>query len=402
MIKVSQGPVYLGKSAPLDIVAEKTYIPLSQKAAANGVATLDGNTLIPSAQLPVATTSTKGAVVMDEALNSASVNPVQNKEIFGRLSLIAPYIQKYEVSNFNNQTVVDASDLLAATGDLHALNLDLSANNNLTRLVAKGTSGNLANVSSVLVSNEAPFDNATSPQLDVSYTGLSRAALVNLFNSMPYNVGYTVVGSPTITDGIASGFSTTDYLQTSQAMSNPDYFEEVCTFTMPSSWTGTNTIKPLIVNTYHRGLDIYNPSGSIFYLHCFLRFTDNTEGGHWIASTALQPGHTYTGKLKRVDASSYVLELWENGSKIDYLDIAKDKKMLNDTAIRIGSNANNTMFEGTIDLNNTYIKENGVLWFRGTDAMTKTCSVVGCTGTPNLTADDKAICTSKGWALTVE
>ena len=84
MIKVSQGPVYLGSAAPIEIQipaseiltkteaastyltqtdaastyltqssAAGTYVAISQKAAANGVATLDSNTLIPSAQLPI-------------------------------------------------------------------------------------------------------------------------------------------------------------------------------------------------------------------------------------------------------------------------------------------------------------------------------------------------------------
>jgi len=34
------------------------------------------------------------------------------------------------------------------------------------------------------VSNTAPFDGA-SPQIDISYTGMDRVALVNLFNSLP-------------------------------------------------------------------------------------------------------------------------------------------------------------------------------------------------------------------------
>ena len=59
------------------------------------------------------------------------------------------------------------------------------------------------------------------------------------------------------------------------------------------------------------------------------------------------------------------------------------------------------VYEGGIDLNNSYIKVNGIPWFTGKAAMTKTCSVVGCTGTADLTAEDKAIATDKGWALTL-
>lgn len=58
-----------------------TYVALTQKGSANGVATLDANTLVPSSQLPTATSSTQGAVMVDSALSSTSTNPVQNSVI---------------------------------------------------------------------------------------------------------------------------------------------------------------------------------------------------------------------------------------------------------------------------------------------------------------------------------
>lgn len=62
------------------------------------------------------------------------------------------------------------------------------------------------------VSNEAPFT-GTSPQIDVSYTGLDRDALIELFNSMPGYMKLNKVGEPTIdSNGVTSGFSSGDYL----------------------------------------------------------------------------------------------------------------------------------------------------------------------------------------------
>lgn len=46
-------------------------IPTSEKAAANGVATLDANTKVPAAQLPLATASTAGAVVVGTNIDVA-------------------------------------------------------------------------------------------------------------------------------------------------------------------------------------------------------------------------------------------------------------------------------------------------------------------------------------------
>ena len=58
-----------------------TYVLLTQKGSANGVATLDANTLVPATQLPAATTTTKGAVIVDSTISSSSTNPVQNSAI---------------------------------------------------------------------------------------------------------------------------------------------------------------------------------------------------------------------------------------------------------------------------------------------------------------------------------
>lgn len=56
----------------------------------------------------------------------------------------------------------------------------------LERLTMGGYSGAvISGLKGITVSSSAPFDHTTSPQIDVSYTGLDRAALVNLFNSMP-------------------------------------------------------------------------------------------------------------------------------------------------------------------------------------------------------------------------
>lgn len=64
--------------------------------------------------------------------------------------------------------------------------LDLSQAKQITRLGIYGSASNfITGLKGLMVSNEAPFSHATSPQLNVSYTGLSRMALVNLFHSLP-------------------------------------------------------------------------------------------------------------------------------------------------------------------------------------------------------------------------
>lgn len=64
--------------------------------------------------------------------------------------------------------------------------LDFRSAKSAKKVGCYGTSANkMLGLKGLLVSNEAPFDDTGSPQINVSYTGLDRAALVNLFNSMP-------------------------------------------------------------------------------------------------------------------------------------------------------------------------------------------------------------------------
>ena len=78
------------------------------------------------------------------------------------------------------------SSFLTENTKLNNTILDLSEANDLKYLVANGTTSNFqSGLVGVFVSPEAPFDYATAPQINVSYTGLDRAALVALFNSLP-------------------------------------------------------------------------------------------------------------------------------------------------------------------------------------------------------------------------
>lgn len=64
--------------------------------------------------------------------------------------------------------------------------LDFSNCVAMTNLGVYGTSSYFIDgLKGVIVSSSAPFSNATAPQINVSYTGLDRTALVALFNSLP-------------------------------------------------------------------------------------------------------------------------------------------------------------------------------------------------------------------------
>ncbi len=103
-------------------------------------------------------------------------------------ALNVKYLKKFPSLNPALQTTnaLNITNLIS----LEPTVLDLSQANNKTYIKIAGDSSNFcAGVKGLLVSNEAPFDSTTSPQLNVSYTGMDRAALVNLFNSMPTVTG---------------------------------------------------------------------------------------------------------------------------------------------------------------------------------------------------------------------
>ena len=288
----------------------------------------------------------------------------------------------------------DLTDIITNDTELKPTTIDLSNQNNTIKLGIHGDSTHqLGNLEFVKVSTEAPFDSATSPQINVSYTGLGRSALINLFKSMPYNVGYTVVGSPTIVDGVASGFSSSNYLDIQKFTGYNSDFE----FNVAFSTSDTTPTCGLLSGSSY----LY---GGILIVDNKARFSariqaETTQTFTVSSNVSLSTNTSYIANAKR-EGNVLTLKLYKNGVLEDTAtgDLTDVILSSNIAAIRIGRNANGS-FNGSIDLNNTYIKVNGVPWFTGKAAMTKTCSVVGCTGTSSLTAEDKAIVTGKGWLL---
>ena len=307
----------------------------------------------------------------------------------------------FRVSNIKKLPAFDFSAsqrlaiFLTENTNLEDMILDVSAATNLKQIEVFGTSSKRQDgLKGLYVSSSAPFDYATAPQIKVSYTGLSRAALVNLFKSMPYNVGYTVVGSPTITNGVASGFSVSDYVNLSSTLTS---FDEIVLSFIPDTYSsGRNVLFKTGINDYRGAFQqVSDTQGQYFYTK-----TDNTAGNRYVPCT---PGIVNIFKIQYISENSISCILSRQGyedSTFDLTDVDISATFGGSIYLGRGTSAYNA-WSGSIDLNNTYIKVNGVPWFRGTAAMTKNCTIVGCTGTADLTADDKAIATGKGWELTV-
>ncbi len=376
--------------------------------------------ILQDGQLAIRTVVQNGTVVSGVSATdtTALVQTAEGKQLCVKTVLVGPggdphtqeyayMVQQLVMNKYQTQTIINANDLVRNTASLNPFVLDLSENTVLTKLTATGTSENVeTGLTGVIVSPQAPLDNVTSPQIDVSYTGLNKAALVNLFNSMPYNVGYTTEGSPTITDGVASGFSDSNYLKVAGSFSEEGDIDIVVELTTddltaqqyPFSWN----CKPASANR-HCGLYIIQ-DGKYGFL---VRDTaDNNYQNTAPFAYALSANTTYSLRLS-FTAADKSLKMGASTDGVNYtyginITLTANLCPMNGNVIQMGrAIPSNNSFLGSIDLNETYIKVNGKPFFRGTAAVTKTVSVVGCTGTADLTAEDKAIAEDKGWAITL-
>lgn len=272
--------------------------------------------------------------------------------------------------------------------------LDLSNLSKMEKVAVNGTADRkMEGLKGLLVSPNAPFT-GSSPQINASYTGLSKSALVSLFESAPYNVGYTKVGNPTIVDGVASGFSNSDYLHLASVPNFANDFEIGITFTL------NNTSNCTIIgndNYYYQGIVLYSTNAPGFTL-CGTNYSVSVS----LPKNTIQLEHTYHIVVKR-EGNSLSISAFENNQMIasNQASIGDDFLYRTIYTYQIGKGPDG-IFNGSIDLNQTYIKVNGVPWFTGKTAMTKTCSIVGATGAADLTQEDKNIILNKGWSLTVQ
>ena len=283
--------------------------------------------------------------------------------------------------------------------------LDLSNLSKMEKVAVNGTvNRKMEGLKGLLVSPNAPFT-GSSPQINVSYTGLSKSALVSLFESAPYNVGYTKVGSPTIVNGVASGFSSSAELQLNSAIpQNINTFEYLT--------------KARMDETGKHGILLGRATGSEAYFaiqgnsHRFNIYNDG-----WITGStelSLQTWYWFKVIFYGTEYKGYTLQ--DNNYKINTLPSLSQWDLqwttpadgkaswVKGSWCSLGRNSifTSEYLHGSIDLNETYIKVNGVPWFTGKPAMTKTCSIVGAAGTADLTQEDKNIILNKGWSLTVQ
>ena len=274
-------------------------------------------------------------------------------------------------------------DFITNATALKEINIDVRLAPNLLRIGCYGTSQYfMQGFKGLRVSNQAPFTGA-APQINVSYTGMDRTALVQLFNDLPYNVGYEAVGSPTISSGVVSGFSSSDYVKATNinAISLSDihsYTTRVC-FTTGDSLAVNNQIIGG-VNAYFGFRQATGPQGS---LRAVIFDVRNGLFKDLLITTSLQVNTSYIAEQVSNQNECYARFSADGGTtwtRVDTEGTSSYSTSFQNINIGYGTFG---AFTGSIDLNNTYIKINDVYWFRGQPAMTKTLSCVGCSGNQN-------------------
>ena len=346
------------------------------------------------------------------------VGPQSSPSLFGSFNgakvkkVVFKNVKASNVSGcFNNTTDLEefkgidfsattfAHDFITNATNLKNTVIDMSTATGLRSLGIYGDATHfIGGLKGLIVSNQAPF-NHSSLLINVSYTGLDRTAIVNLFNSLPTVSGgqiiditgctgnqnkLTIVGSPTISNGEVSSFSDNNYITLINTPFSSSNILDIRIKFIPTEiaqgyllWTqgvGNGIYLTVVNNQLRYGIACGGNSG----------ITQATAGETYSIQTLNVP--YYMHFLFNPHTLNYKLGLSSDGNNPVWgLDRAANA-VPNVTGIGFGkTNSTGFYLRGSIDLNETYIKVNDELWF-GREQY--------------LLPEDKTIATSKGWSLT--
>lgn len=190
-------------------------------------------------------------------------------------------------------------------------------------------------------------------------------------------VGYTIVGSPTIVDGVVSGFSGSDYLIIPIATeisfdTDVDFYFKLTADDQATTQYYTRFQQRTTQATRNTGLGVSVAGGTRRWVLNLYETNDTAHLKYSTSSYSVADNTTY-----------YVHFHWDNKNKNAKIDISNDgveytnvitENMPNGIAPILTTNFwlgryNSSIFwGGNIDLNNTYIKINNKLWFNGQPA----------------------------------
>ena len=188
-----------------------------------------------------------------------------------------------------------------------------------------------------------------------------------------HNVGYTIIGSPTITDGVVSGFSSSDRLKLTPALvfATNDNIEYNFVFTTGQS-IGTEWLFGYLTDSLWSGIYITSTKVNV----PFTRYNDTNY--YCSVDYSLQTSTTYRINVKRINGT-VTSTLYDSSNTLlasNTNNIPYEVSSANNT---IGTNPSYSYggaFTGSIDFNNTYIKANGVTLFNGKQTASPTVNEV--------------------------
>lgn len=176
-------------------------------------------------------------------------------------------------------------------------------------------------------------------------------------------VGYTVVGSPTITDGVASGFSASNYLQLSSYLNIPasSDFEMQFKFTLDEDVSADRYI-------FTGGYDGTGYSAGLHLTPDRKLYVEFWGLAVFLTSNMFTLGHTNVIKLVRSNNSQITLYVSDNGGDFEVWGTATSSAAYNPTTYLpvIGNSLTSQkspFVSGSIDLNSSYIKVDSKMWF---------------------------------------
>lgn len=269
--------------------------------------------------------------------------------------------------------------------------LDVSSATNLTTLGCLGSAGKfMSGFKGLRVSNEAPFDYATPPQITVQYTGMDRDALVQLFEDLPSNVGYTVVGSPTIdSNGVLTNITSSNLAYISTAPNNVNSFRIRIKFRFN---TLSSTAYTAIFGNYDSNFDTPQLHLQNSTRHLLFYFPKGTEWGEIIETDfEIQTGQDYWADMI-YEGTQTTFKLSTNGTDYQTIGTVANTGIVWTGKLSLGCDwstvyltQSSLLGDGRIYLNDTIFEVNNEVWFIGKAATntTKTLSCVGCTGNQN-------------------
>lgn len=184
-----------------------------------------------------------------------------------------------------------------------------------------------------------------------------RQLMMKRFHSAANYMDLTVVGSPTISNGVASGFSANNYLISSQNFNPDNNIWEICIkFNMFSSNGSASGL--LFPSSSGNSIALYITSDNI------LQFSLSSNGYSWDIVSGynlftLNLNTDYKLKIK-FTGFSYDVYSYENNEWVIKASFISSVAIVNTKGIVLGNTrpGTNIPFNGSIDLVNSYIKIN--------------------------------------------